>query len=77
MRTGWAQDEPEPEVCFCISEKVAARAKKEIPEHLRDEYWELRELVLTKGLMARLAAEEDLSLENMCDRYKEEVRRLR
>lgn len=66
-----------PRCVFCITEKVAARAKKEIPEHLRDEYWALRELVLTKGLMARLAAEEDLSLENMCDRHKEEVRRLR
>ena len=33
-------------MCFCITEKVAARAKKEIPEHLRDEYGALKVVAL-------------------------------
>ena len=69
--------DPNPKCVFCITEKVAASAKKEIPEHLRDEYWPRWVLMLTKSLMATLAADEDLNLQNMCDRYKEEVRRLR
>lgn len=69
--------DPKPKCVFCITDNVAARANKEIAEHLRDKYWALRELVVTKGLMRRLAADEELSLENMCDRHKEEVRRLR
>ena len=66
-----------PKCVFCTVEKAAARTKKEIPEHLRDEYWALRELVLTKGLMTRLAVQEDLSMENICGRHKEDVRRIR
>lgn len=66
-----------PKCVFCIVEKAAARSTKEIPEHLRGEYWALGELVLTKGLMTRLATQEDLGTESMCPRHWEDLWNLR